>query len=85
MGLIGSIILGIINLFIHSGPLYTFISILSLIVFLGYTCYDIQRIKAMSNSDMPEGKVAILGAFSLFIDYINILIDLLNLFGNRRD
>ena len=85
MGLIGAIILGIVNIFLNIGSLNTFISILSLIVFLGYTCYDVQRINHMIDSNMPEGKIAILGAFSLFIDYINILIDLLNLFGDRRN
>ena len=85
MGLIGAIILGIINMFLGSPILTTIGSILGLIVFLGYTCFDIQRINHMIDTDMPEGKIAILGAFSLYIDYINILMDLLNLFGDRRN
>jgi hypothetical protein len=84
MGLIGVIVLGIINIFLQSTMLQTVGSIVGLLVFLGYTCYDMQRIDSMIKSNMPEGKIAILGAFSLYIDYINILMDLLNLFGDRR-
>ena len=87
MMLIGTIVLGIINMFIGSSMLTTIISCISLIVFLGYTAYDINKVKQMMNyKGEKEQNLAIIGAFSLYLDYIHIFIDLLNLFGgNSRD
>ncbi len=87
MGLIGVIILSIVNVFLHNGPLEILISCASLVVFLGYTAYDIQKISRMTAAQLDDRKVAIIGAFSLYIDYINIVMDLISLFGggNRRD
>ena len=87
MMLIGVIVLGIVNMFIGSSMLTTLISCLSLVVFLGYTAYDINKIKQMMNyKGDKEQNLAIIGAFSLFLDYIHIFIDLLNLLGgNSRD
>jgi FtsH-binding integral membrane protein len=82
MALIGVVLLGIINIFLGSSLLNTVLSIVGLIVFLGYTCYDINRLKRELDYG-DEGKLAILGALSLFIDYINIVMHLLNLFGRR--
>ncbi len=87
MMLIGIIVLGIVNIFIGSSMLNTIISCVSLIVFLGYTAYDINKIKQMIGyKGEKEQNLAIVGAFSLYLDYIHIFIDLLNLFGgNSRD
>ena len=87
MMLIGVMVLGIVNMFIGSSMLTTVISCVSLVVFLGFVAYDINRMKEMVGySGDKEQNLAILGAFSLYIDFINIFIDLLNLFGgNSRD
>lgn len=87
MMLIGVMILGIVNMFIGSDMLTMVISCISLIVFLGFVAYDINRMKEMVGySGDKEQNLAILGAFSLYIDFINIFIDLLNLLGgNSRD
>ena len=87
MGLIGVVLLGIVNIFLKLSWMYILISWVSLIVFLGYTAVDIQRISKMYGDEENSSKLAIIGAFSLYLDYINIVIDLINLFGgsNRRD
>ena len=87
MGLIGVVLLGIVNMFLKLSWMYILISWVSLIVFLGYTAVDIQRISKMYADEEESSKLAIIGAFSLYLDYINIVIDLINLFGgsNRRD
>ena len=87
MGLIGVVLLGIVNIFLKLSWMYILISWVSLIVFLGYTAVDIQRISKMYGDEENSSKLAIIGAFSLYLDYINIVMDLINLFGgsNRRD
>jgi FtsH-binding integral membrane protein len=90
MGLIGIIVLNIINIFIPFGStLNLILAIVGLIVFLGYTAIDIQRITKMMPTEETLDKLAIIGAFSLYIDYISVVIDLINLFGgsssSRRD
>lgn len=84
MGLIGILILSIINIFIANNTLDMVSCIIAIIVFLGYVAFDVQRI-LKSDFDMDEKNLAIIGAFSLFLDFINIFIDLLNLFGRERD
>lgn len=85
MALIGVIILEIVNIFIMSHALNMGLCILSLIIFFGYTAYDIQRIAYMASSGEIEEKYAIYGAFQLYLDFINIFIKLLRLFGKERD
>ena len=85
MGLIGVIVLEIVNIFILSNTLNMGLCILSLIIFLGYTAYDIQRIGYMADSGEIDEKYAIYGAFQLYLDFINIFIKLLRLFGKERD
>ena len=87
MMLIGCIVLSIVNMFIGSSMLTTVISCVSLVVFLGFVAYDINKFKGMvAYSGDKERNLAILGAFSLYIDFINIFVDLLNLLGgNSRD
>lgn len=82
MMLIGVIVLGIVNIFIGSSLLNTIISCISLVVFLGYTAYDINKLKQMMDySGDKEQNLAIIGAFSLYLDFIHIFIDLLELLG----
>src|ERR1700716_57175 len=87
MGLIGIVIASIVNIFIGSSALQFAISIIGVIVFVGLTAYDTQRIKEMYlESDTVEvaGKKAVLGALALYLDFINLFMLLLQLFGQRR-
>ena len=87
MGLIGIIIAMIVNIFLQSGMLSFIISCVGVLVFVGLTAYDTQRIKEMYYaSDHPEisGKKAIMGALKLYLDFINLFIMLLHIFGQRR-
>jgi FtsH-binding integral membrane protein len=88
MGLIGIVIASLVNIFIGSSALQFTISIIGIIVFVGLTAYDTQRIREMYlESDTGEiaGKKAILGALALYLDFINLFMILLQLFGQRRD
>ena len=85
MGLIGIIILEIINVFVMSSGLDMFLCIIGLVLFLGYTAYDIQKIKKMDDYGMDKDKLAIIGAFDLYLDFINLFLRLLRLFGKGRD
>ena len=87
MGLIGVVIASLVNIFLGSSTLQFVISIIGVIVFVGLTGYDTQRIKEMyleSDTDEVEGKKAILGALALYLDFINLFMLLLQLFGQRR-
>jgi uncharacterized protein len=87
MGLIGVVIASIVNIFLGSSTLQFAISIVGVIVFVGLTAYDTQRIKEMyleSDSTEAASKKAILGALSLYLDFINLFVLLLQLFGQRR-
>lgn len=80
IGLFGIIIASILNIFINSETFNLGIVILSILIFVGYTAFDIQRIKQLEGT-LDDDNVAILGAFNLYLDFINIFIDLLRLFG----
>jgi len=87
MGLIGIIIASVVNMFIASSALHFAISVIGVLVFVGLTAYDTQRIKLMyAEADDAEtmGKKAIMGALRLYLDFINLFIMLLHLFGSRR-
>jgi len=87
MGLIGLIIAMIVNWFLQSAQLYYLISAAGVLIFVGLTAYDTQKIKNIYNSfDSSEqsGKKAIMGALTLYLDFINLFIMLLRLFGQRR-
>ena len=87
MGLIGIIIASIVNIFMKSTMMYFVISIIGVLVFVGLTAYDTQKIKNMyQSSDTGElmGKKAVMGALTLYLDFINLFIMLLRLFGQRR-
>jgi FtsH-binding integral membrane protein len=88
MGLIGIVIASLVNIFVGSSALQFAISIIGVIVFVGLTAYDTQRIKEMYlESDTVEvaGKKAVLGALALYLDFINLFMLLLQLFGQRRE
>jgi uncharacterized protein len=88
MGLIGIVIASLVNIFVGSNTLQFVISIVGVIVFVGLTAYDTQRIKEMyleSDSGEIAGKKAVLGALALYLDFINLFMMLLQLFGQRRD
>jgi len=87
MGLIGIIIAMVVNLFIGSTMVQFVISVLGVLIFVGLTAYDTQKIKEMYNEvDGSEiaGKKAIMGALRLYLDFINLFLMLLHLFGNRN-
>ena len=88
MGLVGIIIASIVNLFLASSIVQLAISVVGVIVFVGLTAYDTQRIKEIYlNSDSPAiaGKKAIMGALALYLDFLNLFILLMQLTGNRRN
>jgi len=88
MGLVGIIIASIVNVFFASSIVQLAISVIGVIVFVGLTAYDTQRIKEIYlNSDSPAiaGKKAIMGALALYLDFLNLFILLMQLTGNRRD
>ena len=87
MGLFGIIIAGIVNIFLGSSVLQLLTSVLGVIIFTGLTAYDVQRIREFYvESDDQEviQKKALLGAFSLYLNFINLFIRLLSIFGDRR-
>ena len=87
MGLIGIIIASVVNIFMKSTMMYFVISILGVLIFVGLTAYDTQKIKNMylaSDSGEVIGKKAVMGALTLYLDFINLFIMLLRLFGQRR-
>jgi FtsH-binding integral membrane protein len=85
VGLIAVIITSIVNLFIGSTVLSMVVSAVAIIVFLGLTAYDTQRIRVELSVYEPDSKAEILGALSLYLNFINIFMSLLQLFGNRDD
>ncbi|HUS96448.1 MAG TPA: Bax inhibitor-1/YccA family protein [Hyphomicrobiaceae bacterium] len=87
MGLIGIILAGLVNLFLKSSALQFAISAIGVLVFAGLTAYDTQRIKdtyfeVAGNAELAA-KAAIMGALSLYLDFINMFMMMLQLFGNR--
>ena len=89
MALIGIIIATIVNFFTKSEGLAVILNYLGVLVFVGLTAYDSQKIKQMlmTAPDAGEGaqKMALLGALSLYLDFINLFLYLLRIFGSRRD
>lgn len=92
MGLIGIIVASLINLFLHSGTMDYIISFIGVMVFTGLTAYDVQKLKHIGEGSEYEGapaveikKRSIMGALTLYLDFINLFLFLLRLFGSRRD
>jgi FtsH-binding integral membrane protein len=88
MGLIGVVIASVVNIFMGSDSLGWLISIISVVVFTGLTAYDTQKMKAMAyvmlDGEEVAAKGAIIGALQLYLDFINLFLALLRLFGDRR-
>jgi uncharacterized protein len=88
MGLIGIILASLVNIFLASSALTFAISVIGVIVFVGLTAYDTQQIKESYfeyDDGQVAGKKAIMGALRLYLDFINLFMMLLQLFGARRD
>jgi hypothetical protein len=91
MGLIGIIIASLVNMFMHSSAMSWVISMAGVLVFTGLTAYDVQRIKNIGEQGiLTQGeemvrKGAIMGALALYLDFINLFIMMLRLFGGSRD
>jgi FtsH-binding integral membrane protein len=83
VGLIAVVIASIINIFLMSSVFQMVISAIAIIVFLGLTAYDTQKIREMVSYD-NDGKAEVMGALSLYLDFINLFLSLLQLFGQRR-
>ncbi len=88
MGVVGLLVASIINIFLQSSAMQFAISAIGVLLFAGLTAYDTQRIKSMyahvAGTDMM-GKTVIMGALSLYLDFVNMFMFLLQLFGGRRD
>ena len=84
MGLLGIIICSIINIFVGSETLNFALLILGVVIFIGYIAYDIQKVKE-NIFGLDDDKLPIMGAMELYMDFINLFIRLLELFGKRRD
>ena len=87
MGLFGIIIASLVNIFLKSSGLDWVISVIGVGVFAGLTAYDTQRIKEMydvNDDGTVAGRKAVMGALSLYLDFINLFLMLLRLVGDRR-
>jgi FtsH-binding integral membrane protein len=88
MALIGLVIATVVNIFIKSDGLTMILSYIGVLVFVGLTAYDSQKIKQMlrqaTDVDEDTKKIALLGALSLYLDFVNLFLYLLRIFGRRR-
>lgn len=87
MGLIGLIIVSVVNIFLKSSTLYWIISFVGVAIFLGLTAYDTQKIKAISlkyTGTEKERNVAVLGALILYLDFVNLFLYILRILGKRK-
>ncbi len=88
MALIGLIIAIIVNMFLHSGPMDTVISCIGVLLFTALTAYDTQKLKIIAiqteNNPAMAARLSITGALTLYLDFINLLLFILRLMGNKR-
>ena len=88
MGLIGIVIASVVNIFLHNEMIYWITSYLGVFIFVGLTAYDTQKIKRIGQagfaSEQHQKKAAILGALTLYLDFINLFLMLLRIMGDRR-
>lgn len=88
MGLVGIIIASVVNWFLKSNSLDYIISFIGVVIFTGLTAYDMQKLKNLSRSLSADnkdiGKLTIMGALTLYLDFVNLFLFLLRFFGNRR-
>ena len=81
--LIAAIIVSLVNIFLNNSMIYLIVSIVCVLIFIGITAYDVQKIKNLENSGLPVENLAIYGALDLYLDFINLFINLLSIFGRR--
>jgi FtsH-binding integral membrane protein len=85
MGLIGLIVASLVNLFMQSSGMQFALSVIGVLIFVGLTAYDTQKLKALYYQSSADGEwAAKMGALTLYLDFINIFLNLLSLFGKRR-
>ncbi len=88
MGVIGIVIASIVNMFMGSNTLDYIISILGVLIFTGLTAYDVQKLKRIGSSvaygTEESNKLSIMGALTLYLDFVNLFLFLLRFFGNRK-
>lgn len=86
MGVIGLIVASLVNYFLHNDMLSSIITYAGIFIFVGLTAYDTQKIKHMLayNSGIDQRKIGIIGALSLYLDFINLFLYILRLFGRRN-
>ena len=84
VGLIAIVIASVINIFIGSTVMQMVISALAIIIFMGLTAYDTQNIRETVSVDSETGREEVLGALSLYMNFINLFLNLLQLFGDRK-
>ncbi len=84
MGLIGIILASVINFFVHSSALAWTVSILGVFIFLGLTAYDQQKLRTFALAAGPTENYAVIGALSLYLDFINLFLFMLRIFGGSR-
>ena len=85
VGLIAVIIASVINIFIGSTLMQMVISAIAIVIFLGLTAYDTQKIREMVSYNQENSSVEVMGALTLYLDFINLFIHLLSIFGVKRD
>jgi uncharacterized protein len=88
MALIGLLIASIVNIFLHSAALYWVVTYAGVLIFVALTAWDTQKIKhlaAQVSDETSAGRIAVLGALTLYLDFINLFIFLLRIFGVRRN
>ena len=85
VGLIAIVIASIINIFIGSTVMQMVISAIAIIIFLGLTAYDTQQIREAVSADSDTGREEVIGALTLYMDFINLFLNLLQLFGGKKD
>lgn len=88
MGLVGIIVASLVNMFLHSDTMSYMISFIGVLVFTGLTAYDVQKLKnigaGVELGTASAGKLVIMGALNLYLDFVNLFVMLLRLFGDRR-
>jgi FtsH-binding integral membrane protein len=85
MGLVGMVIASVVNIFLHSSALSFVYSCVGVVVFTGLTAYDTQKLRAFARAGGGTGSLAVNGALSLYLDFVNLFLSLLRILGGRRD
>jgi len=85
MGLIGVVIASVANMFFHSSALSFVVSCAAVVVFTGLAAYDTQKLRALARAGGGSAAMPVNGALALYLDFVNLFLALLRLFGNRRN